>query len=54
MAARRYFAQNNVEFYAALLARHSRIEELRELGTGEHAVVGHALTVFGGRSIAAT
>jgi tetratricopeptide (TPR) repeat protein len=37
VAARRYFVQNTVEFYAALLARHGRIEQLRELGTGEHA-----------------
>lgn len=37
VAARRYFAQNTVEFYAALLARHGRIEELSELGTGDHA-----------------
>jgi hypothetical protein len=29
--------EKTVEFYAALLARHNRIEVLRELGTGEHA-----------------
>jgi tetratricopeptide (TPR) repeat protein len=34
MAARRYGPQNNVEFYAELLARHGRIEELRDLATG--------------------
>ncbi|MFE1854680.1 tetratricopeptide repeat protein [Streptomyces sp. NPDC059489] len=37
VAGRRYLVRNTVESYAALLARHGRIEELRELGTGEHA-----------------
>jgi len=37
VAARRYFFQNTVEFYAALPGRHGRIEELRKLGGGEHA-----------------
>ncbi|MDH6227294.1 hypothetical protein [Streptomyces sp. MJP52] len=31
VAARRYGPQNNVEFYAELLARHGRVEELRDL-----------------------
>ncbi|SEL33124.1 tetratricopeptide repeat protein [Streptacidiphilus jiangxiensis] len=31
VAERRYGPQNNVQFYAELLARHERIEELREL-----------------------
>lgn len=34
VAARRYGPQNNVEFYTELLARHGRIEELRDLATG--------------------
>ncbi|MFI6038479.1 hypothetical protein ACIBBD_30950 [Streptomyces sp. NPDC051315] len=33
----RYLVQNTVEFYAELLARHGRIDELRELATGDHA-----------------
>lgn len=39
VAERRYFVENTVGLYAALLARHGRIEELRELGSGEHATV---------------
>jgi tetratricopeptide (TPR) repeat protein len=34
MAARRYGPQNNVKFYAELLARHGRVEALRDLATG--------------------
>ncbi|MFD9124307.1 hypothetical protein [Kitasatospora sp. NPDC059571] len=34
VAAGRYGPQNTVEFYAELLARHGRVEELRELATG--------------------
>ncbi|WP_280478920.1 tetratricopeptide repeat protein [Nocardia asiatica] len=34
VAARRYGPQNTLEFYTELLARHGRIEELRELATG--------------------
>ncbi|OKI29193.1 tetratricopeptide repeat protein [Streptomyces sp. CB03911] len=37
VATRRYGPQNNVEFYAGLLARHGRIGELRELATGTGA-----------------
>ncbi|WP_225829204.1 hypothetical protein [Streptomyces naphthomycinicus] len=37
MSARRYFTRNTVESYAELLARHGRIEELRELAGGDHA-----------------
>lgn len=36
VAARRYGPQNNVEFYAELLARHGRVEALRDLATGTH------------------
>ncbi|WP_159025359.1 hypothetical protein [Streptomyces pluripotens] len=35
VAARRYGPQNNVESYAELLARHGRIEELRELADSQ-------------------
>lgn len=34
VAARRYGPQNNIEFYAELLARHGRVEALRDLATG--------------------
>ncbi|MFF7602478.1 tetratricopeptide repeat protein [Streptomyces mirabilis] len=34
VAARRYGPQNNIDFYAELLARHGRVEELRDLATG--------------------
>jgi tetratricopeptide (TPR) repeat protein len=37
VAARRYLVQNTLTAYAELLARQGRIEELRALGTGEHA-----------------
>ncbi|MFJ3339512.1 hypothetical protein [Streptomyces sp. NPDC086766] len=40
VAARRYGPQNNVEFYAELLARHGRVEELRDLAdTQRYAAV---------------
>ncbi|MFJ3659630.1 hypothetical protein ACIPPM_04085 [Streptomyces sp. NPDC090119] len=34
VAVRRYGPENTIEFYAELLARHGRIEELRDLATG--------------------
>ncbi|MGW7140285.1 tetratricopeptide repeat protein [Streptomyces xanthophaeus] len=37
VAARRYGPQNTVESYAELLARHGRIEELRQAATSGHA-----------------
>ncbi|WP_330237527.1 tetratricopeptide repeat protein [Streptomyces sp. NBC_00525] len=39
IAAGRYLAQNTLEAYAALLRRNDRMEELRDLSTGEHAHV---------------
>ncbi|WP_406260197.1 hypothetical protein OH779_02205 [Actinacidiphila glaucinigra] len=36
VAAGRYGPRNTVEFHVELLARHGRIEELRELATGAH------------------
>ncbi|WP_431676132.1 tetratricopeptide repeat protein [Kitasatospora sp. KL5] len=39
VAADRHLVQNTVAFYAELLARHGRIEELRALGTGDQAAV---------------
>ncbi|MEU7305409.1 hypothetical protein [Streptomyces sp. NPDC007206] len=40
VAARRYGSHNNVEFYAELLARHGRVEELRDLAdTERHSAV---------------
>ncbi|WP_445527142.1 hypothetical protein [Streptomyces cyslabdanicus] len=47
MAARRYGPQNNVEFYAELLARHGRVEELRDLAdTQRYAAVGPYVTAL--------
>ena len=37
IAAGRYVALNTLEFYAGLLRRHGRFEELRVLATGDHA-----------------
>ncbi|MEU3657283.1 hypothetical protein AB0E67_31730 [Streptomyces sp. NPDC032161] len=37
VAARRYGPQNTVQSYAELLARHGRMEELRQAATGGHA-----------------
>ncbi|MFD0279060.1 hypothetical protein ACFVHB_34850 [Kitasatospora sp. NPDC127111] len=46
-AARGYGPQNNVEFYAELLARHGRIDELRELAdTQRHSAVGPYVTAL--------
>ncbi|MFB7330993.1 hypothetical protein ACFC00_05040 [Streptomyces adustus] len=36
MAARRYGPENTVVFYVELLARHGRVEDLRDLATGSH------------------
>jgi hypothetical protein len=36
---KRYGPQNTLSFYAELLARHGRVEELRALATGGHALV---------------
>ncbi|MGW5461570.1 tetratricopeptide repeat protein [Streptomyces sp. NPDC003996] len=47
VAARRYGPQNNVEFYAELLARHGRIEELRDLAdTHRYAAVRPYVTAL--------
>ncbi|MEV5080401.1 hypothetical protein ACIQFZ_41490 [Streptomyces sp. NPDC093064] len=47
VAARRYGPQNNVEFYAELLARHGRIEELRDLAdTRRYAAVRPYVTAL--------
>ncbi|MFV5998272.1 hypothetical protein ACNPQM_39385 [Streptomyces sp. NPDC056231] len=47
VAARRYGPQNNVEFYAELLARHGRIEELRDLAdTQRYAAVRPYVTAL--------
>ncbi|MGW7825021.1 tetratricopeptide repeat protein [Streptomyces puniciscabiei] len=47
MAARRYGPQNNVEFYAELLTRHGRVEELRDLAdTQRYAAVRPYVTVL--------
>ncbi|MFF7211050.1 hypothetical protein ACFZAU_10985 [Streptomyces sp. NPDC008238] len=47
MAARRYRPQNNVTFYAELLARHGRVEELRHLAdTQAYAAVSPYVTVL--------
>ncbi|MFE7616990.1 hypothetical protein [Streptomyces sp. NPDC057496] len=40
IAAGRFLVQNTLTAYAELLQRNGRMEELRELGTGEHADVG--------------
>ncbi|WP_327248955.1 hypothetical protein [Streptomyces sp. NBC_01320] len=40
IAAGRFLVQNTLTAYAELLKRNGRMEELRELGTGEHAHVG--------------
>ncbi|MDK0517843.1 hypothetical protein [Streptomyces sp. ML-6] len=40
IAADRFLVQNTLTAYAELLQRNDRMEELRELGTGEHAHVG--------------
>ncbi|MFD4863417.1 tetratricopeptide repeat protein [Streptomyces atratus] len=37
IAGRRFLAQNTLTAYAELLARHSRLDELRELSTGQDA-----------------
>ncbi|MFJ6779196.1 tetratricopeptide repeat protein [Streptomyces yangpuensis] len=52
VAGRRFLAQNTLTAYAELLARHGRIEALRELATGEDARVAlgtyaHALRDHG-------
>ncbi|MGX1546111.1 tetratricopeptide repeat protein [Streptomyces adustus] len=36
VAARRYGPENTVVFYVELLARHGRVEDLRDLATGSH------------------
>ncbi|MFE2472903.1 tetratricopeptide repeat protein [Streptomyces mirabilis] len=47
MAARRYGPQNNVKFYAELLARHGRVEELRDLAdTQRYAAVSPYVTAL--------
>ncbi|MFF7236798.1 hypothetical protein [Streptomyces collinus] len=47
VAARRYGPENNVEFYAELLARHGRIEELRDLAhTHRYAAVRPYVTAL--------
>ncbi|MEU6652958.1 hypothetical protein ABZ904_26870 [Streptomyces sp. NPDC046900] len=47
VAARRYGPQNNVEFYAELLARHGRVEELRDLAdTQRYAAVRPYVTAL--------
>ncbi|MFF9572742.1 hypothetical protein [Streptomyces sp. NPDC014685] len=40
IAVGRFLVQNTLTAYAELLQRNDRMEELRELGTGEHAHVG--------------
>ncbi|MET8407351.1 hypothetical protein ABZV34_04445 [Streptomyces sp. NPDC005195] len=47
MAARRYGPQNNVKFYAELLARQGRVEELRDLAdTQRYAAVSPYVTAL--------
>ncbi|MFB7446339.1 hypothetical protein ACFC01_50315 [Streptomyces mirabilis] len=47
MAARRHGPQNNVKFYAELLARHGRVEELRDLAdTQRYAAVSPYVTAL--------
>ncbi|MFF9476938.1 hypothetical protein ACF1E9_30540 [Streptomyces roseolus] len=46
IAEKRYGTQNTLTAYAELLSRHGRLDDLRELATGEHAHT--ALDIFAG------